>query len=103
MRRSGDERVAFPTSGGEAGARVRRILRWVRPPVHPDFHRRAILPRADRVGNDLAFHGVDFARDVDAEPASVNKIVIRPSDALPLNHRELRLVVTEDAHSTLIV
>ena len=102
VRRAGDERVAFPAAGREAAARVLGVLRRVRPAVHPDGHRRAIFPRADRVGDRRALDRLGVAPDLQTE-RTLHEIERRPSLALAFDHRQLRLVVGQRPRAPLVV
>ena len=53
VRGDGGQGVAFPRAGGEAAVRVRRVLRRMRPSVHPDHRLVAIAPPQDLPGQQL--------------------------------------------------
>ena len=67
-----------------------------RPPVHPDRHRRAIFPGADGVGNRVALDRIVLTPDPQTE-RTLDEVERRPSLALTLDHRQLRLVVASSA------
>src|SRR5436190_9824454 len=102
MSRVGDERVAFPRAGRETRARVQRIIGWVRPAVHPDGHRRTILPCTNRPRHDRAFDRLGVAPDPQTKQA-LHEIECRPPLTLPFDHVQLRLGITQRLRARLVV
>src|SRR6202040_3942576 len=102
VRGVGDERIAFPATGREASAGVLGVLGWVRPPVHPDGHRRPIFPGANRPRDRRALDWLRVAPDLQTE-RTLDEIEGRPSLALALDHRQLRLVVAQRPGAPLVI
>ena len=88
VRSVGDQRVAFPNASRESGARTQSIFRRVRAAVHPNRHRRSILPPADGIGDRVPFERIRFAPDPQAK-WSLDQIKGRPPLALAFHHFKL--------------
>ena len=70
--------------------------------VHPDDEGRAVLPRADRVGNRRSLYRLGGVPNPDTK-GTLHEVERRQSLALPLDHRILGLVVAERPDSSLLV
>src|SRR6185369_4333239 len=94
VRGKGGQRVALPLAGGEAAMRVWRILRRMRPAVHPDHRLVAITPPRDLPREQLLGNRIRHHCELQRERAD-DGVDWRVHLALALGRRERRDVVAQ--------